>query len=311
MRLVDEAAEVFERVDDHFFAAVSAFPRGGLAPRARARSPRPRRRSNVLGGSPLAAVIGGPQAASRGWRASCSTRSATRSVPTVASSGPSGCTTSSAWATSWSPTPSRSPTSPIDATKPELAAQWRTFVEQRTGRSGGGNYDGSVLAAVSNQVGLDARRAGELERAQRAHLEARACLSADRRHPRVGVHRVVPRLPRRRARRRRRCGEPPRPSAGRCRGDRRPGAARVGLRRRRRVVRRRRGAVGRRRCSGRPRRCAEAAGGTPRPIATTSTSSNDAPAESSVTTAFAAATRAWRRVDADRGDRRRESSPHR
>ena len=59
----------------------------------------------------------------------------------------------------------------------ELAAQWRTFVERRTGRSSGGDYDGSVLAAISNQLGLDARRSGDHERARTAHLEARAWYS--------------------------------------------------------------------------------------------------------------------------------------
>lgn len=58
--------------------------------------------------------------------------------------------------------------------EPELAAQWRTFVQTRSGASAGNTYDGSVLAAMSNQAGLDARRAGDFERAKQAHLEALA-----------------------------------------------------------------------------------------------------------------------------------------
>jgi len=61
--------------------------------------------------------------------------------------------------------------------EPALAQQWRTFVQRRTGRSAGGEYDGTVLAAISNKGGLDARRAGDLQRAKRAHLEAKAWLA--------------------------------------------------------------------------------------------------------------------------------------
>ena len=53
-----------------------------------------------------------------------------------------------------------------------LAAQWRSFADRRSGTSTGGRYDGSILGAISNRIGLDARREGRHERARRAHLDA-------------------------------------------------------------------------------------------------------------------------------------------
>ncbi|HEV7761244.1 MAG TPA: hypothetical protein VGO78_19690, partial [Acidimicrobiales bacterium] len=56
--------------------------------------------------------------------------------------------------------------------EPELAAQWRTFV---AGRSGGmTRHDALLMASARNGEGLEARRAGDPDRARAAHLEALA-----------------------------------------------------------------------------------------------------------------------------------------
>ena len=54
--------------------------------------------------------------------------------------------------------------------EPELAAQWRAFVNDRA--EGWTHFDGAVLAAARNHEGLEARAAGDLPRAASAHASA-------------------------------------------------------------------------------------------------------------------------------------------
>ena len=173
--LVNEAGDVFVSQDEHYLAAALRCL-DGLAPRHRG----PRRGRDARRAARWHAVRSGDLWSSGNveWMDGMLLDVAGDAVaPTATSSGACGCTTSWAWATSSSAMPGRSSDSPTHSASPQLAQQWRTFVQRRTGRSAGGEYDGTVLAAISNKVGLDARRAGDLQRAKRAHLEAKAWLA--------------------------------------------------------------------------------------------------------------------------------------
>ena len=54
--------------------------------------------------------------------------------------------------------------------EPELAAQWRVFVNDRG--DGWTHYDGTIMASARNHAGLAARTAGDLDHAADAHRSA-------------------------------------------------------------------------------------------------------------------------------------------